>query len=307
MLTVLTGDNIFALEAELANLTAAYLKEQDDLGLERLDGQAGAEAVRGALTSAPFLAERKLVILREPGASKEIQDQAEQLFGDIAGTTDVIIVEPKFDKRSNYYKYLKKHADFHEFPQLDPAGLARWLVETAKEQGGSLGSADARYLVERVGTDQELLSHELEKLLLYDPRLTKQNIDLLTDPAPQSTVFQLLEAAFAGDRRRALRLYSEQRAQNVEPPQIIAMLAWQLNVLAVIKTAGDRTPDEIAKQSRLNPYVVRKSLGIARRLSLASLKRLINDLLRIDMGIKRTGMNADEALQHYLLGLHNIS
>ncbi len=51
---------------------------------------------------------------------------------DIPETTDVVMVEPKFDKRLNYYKFLKKHADFREFTEPDAAGLARWLVEAAK-------------------------------------------------------------------------------------------------------------------------------------------------------------------------------
>ncbi len=105
--------------------------------------------------------------------------------------------------------------------------------------------------------------------MLYDSKITRRTIDLLTDPAPQSTVFQLLEAAFAGDRRRASELYADQRAQSVEPPQIIAMLAWQLHVLAVIKTAGDRSPRAIAKEAGINPFVIRKSQGIVSKMSLA--------------------------------------
>ncbi|MGC1177308.1 MAG: hypothetical protein WA843_04520, partial [Candidatus Saccharimonadales bacterium] len=167
----------------------------------------------------------------------------------------------------------------------------------------SLSTADARYLVERVGVNQQLVSNELEKLLLYDATISRKTIELLTDPAPQSTIFQLLEAAFAGNTKTVLKLYAEQRAQKVEPPQIIAMLAWQLHVLAIIKTAGDRSTDQIAQEARLNPFVVRKSQGIARSLSLADLKNLIADLLKIDIVTKRTTTDPDEALQHYLLKL----
>ncbi len=134
-------------------------------------------------------------------------------------------------------------------------------------------------------------------------RLIASTIDLLTEPAPQSTIFQLLEAAFAGRTRTALKLYAEQRAQKVEPAQIIAMLAWQLHVLAVIKTAGDKTSDQIAREAKLNPFVVRKSQNIARDLTLAELKKLISDLLKIDVAMKRTAIDADEALQHYLMTL----
>jgi DNA polymerase-3 subunit delta len=186
---------------------------------------------------------------------------------------------------------------------MDQHGLASWLTAEAKQKDGSLSLADARYLVERVGSNQQLLSNELEKLLLYDSKIDRRTIDLLTDPAPQSTIFQLLEAAFAGHAKTVLKLYAEQRAQKVEPAQVIAMLTWQLHVLAIVKAAGDRSVDTIAKEAKLNPFVIRKSQGIARKLSLSELKELINELLKIDVAMKRTAMDADDALQHYLLKL----
>ncbi len=302
MIITLTGENSFGLQRELRQLTGAFTAEHDDLALERLDGQeASFEKISEALTGLPFLAARKMVVLREPGNNKKFAEQIEQILGDVPETTDVIIVEPKLDKRLSYYKFLKKQTDFHEFPELDLGGLARWLTEAAKTGGGSLGSGDARYLAERAGANQQLLANELEKLLLYDSKITRRTIDLLTEPTPQSTIFHLLEAAFAGRQGRAMELYTEQRALKVEPAQIIAMLAWQLNILAIIKTAGDRGPDQIAKEAKINPFVVRKSQNSARGLSLAQLKRMINDLLAIDVKTKSTNLDPDEALRHYLL------
>jgi DNA polymerase-3 subunit delta len=304
MTVTLTGENSFGLQQELRQLVDDFVAEHGDLALERIDGEtADLARLSEALTSLPFLAARKMVVLRAPGTNKQLQEQAEQLFTDVPETTDVIIVEPKLDKRLSYYKFLKKETDFREFPELDVGGMARWLADAARDRGSSLSLNDARYLVERVGTGQQLLSNELEKLLLHNPQITRQTIDALTDATPQSTIFQLLEVAFAGNRQRALKLYAEQRAQSVEPIQIIAMLAWQLHVLAVIKTASDRDADTIAREAKLNPFVVRKSQGIARGLTLIKLKQLVSDLLKIDMQAKRTSIDTDEALQHYLLAI----
>jgi DNA polymerase III subunit delta len=304
MIVTLTGENSFALQQELRRRVDAFADARGDLALERLDGEtADAGRVQEALTSLPFLSDKKMVVLRDLSTNKRLAEQAEQLLGDVPETTDVILVEAKLDKRLAYYKFLKKETDFHDFPVLDAGGLARWLTAAARQQGGSLSPADARYLIERVGSDQQLLANELDKLLLRGPAITRAAIDSLTEATPQSTIFQLLDAAFAGNSRQALRLYAEQRAQSVEPIQIIAMLAWQLHVLAVVKTAGDRTAEAIAKESRINPFVVRKSQAITRTLSLGQLKRLIAELLRIDTQSKRTNIDTDEALQHYLLTL----
>jgi len=304
MIVVLTGENSFGLKVRLDKLVAAFLAEHDEFGLERIDGEETEfPKLAEALTSLPFLAAKKMIVLRRPSANKEFAEKAEELLSNLPETTDVIIVEPKLDKRLSYYKFLKKSTDFREFLELDSGGLAKWLSDEAKAREGRLSQSDAQYLVERVGANQQLLSNELEKLLLYDTAISRQTIDLLTEATPQSTIFALLESAFGGNATRTLQIYKEQRAMKVEPPQIIAMLAWQLHVLALIKTAGDRSASDIASQAKLSPFVVQKSQNIARKLSLSELKVLVSDLLSIDARSKRQNLDSDEALQNYLLKL----
>lgn len=304
MIVTLNGENSYGLQTALRQFVDKFVKEHDDLALERIDcEEAEFSQIKEALTSMPFLASKKMVVLRAPSTNKQFVEAAEQLLSEIPETTDVILVEPKLDKRQSYYKYLKKSTDFREFPELDINGIAKWLVDEAKTRKGAISFGDARYLAERVGTDQQLLYNELEKLILYEPKISRQTIDLLTDPSPQSTIFQLLDSAFAGNTKKAIALYNEQRAMKVEPVQIISMLSWQLNTLAIVKTAGGKPSQEIARDAKLNPFVVQKSQGIASKLSLADLKTLVKDLLKIDVDSKRTNLDVDEALHHYILRL----
>jgi DNA polymerase-3 subunit delta len=304
MIVTLTGTNDFARSAELRKLVTAFVAEHTDMGLERLDGdEHDAARMRESTSAMPFLTARKMVVLREPGKQKAFAEHITDVLQDAADTTDLIIVEPKLDKRMAYYKTLKKETDFRELNELDAGGLARWAGEYAKARGGTLAAGDARGLVDRIGANQQLLQQELDKLLAYDLNVTHQNIGLLTEATPQSTVFELLDAAFAGRTKRAFELYREQRALKVEPQAIIAMLAWQLHVLAVIKTAGARSAEDIARAAKLNPYVVRKSQALARGLSLSALKAKIAALLELDLNLKTKSMDADEALQLYLLTL----
>lgn len=302
MVTVLTGDNTFALRSAIDARVSEFIAEYGDIAVERLDGEeASFERLQKSLQSSPFLAARKLVILRNPSVNKQFAEQIEKLLTSLPETTDVLMVDPKIDKRSSYYKFLKKATDLHEFAELDEGGLACWLVEAAQRQGGNLRPADARLLVERVGASQQSLANELDKLLLYSSSITRDTIELLTEATPQSKIFDLLEAAFAGNTRRAIELYCDQRAQKVDPSQIIAMLAWQLKIVALIKTAGDRSGSDIARDAKLSPYTVGKGQSIADRLPLARLKQLIHELVTIDARSKRERIDLDEAMQNYLL------
>ena len=304
MIITLTGPNDFARRTELDKIMAAFIAEHSDMAVERLDGEeASADRLRESLQSLPFLSARKLVVLREPGKQKLFAEQIAELLKGVAETTDVILYEPKLDKRGTYYKTLKKATDFREFGDLDAVGLAKWASGYAQEKGGTLGASEARLLVDRIGPNQQMLESELDKLLAYDEHITRATIELLTERTPQSTVFELLDAAFAGKAERTCELYREQRALKVEPQAIIAMLAWQLHALALVKAAGSRPADEIARTAKLNPYVVRKTQALTRQLSLERIKMLVQELLDLDMRLKRTSVDADDALQLYLLRL----
>lgn len=306
MIVTLTGPNDFLRKAELKKLVGDFVAEHTDMAVERLDGEEyDAARMRESVSALPFLTSRKLVVLYEPGKQKAFAENIEAILQGAAETTDLIIVEPKLDKRLAYYKTLKKATDFREFGDLDAAGLARWAEDYVKTLGASLSAGDARLLIDRVGPNQQLLRQELDKLAAYDPKITKATVELLTEPTPQSTVFELLDAAFAGNTKRAMALYREQRALKVEPQAIIAMLAWQLHVLALVKTAAKKSVDDIASGARLNPFVVRKSQGLAHGLSLERLKTMIQELLDLDLTLKTVTLDADEALQLYLLKLSN--
>lgn len=304
MIISLVGSNQFLLKAELDKIAGEFKRKHGDLALERVDcAESDYEKIQESLTSLPFLATKKMVILRDPAANKQFVDNAEKLLAELPETTEVIIYQPKTDKRSNFYKLLKKETDLREFEEMDTSELTNWLLSKTSEEGGSISLGDAKYLIERVGGTQQVLANELDKLLLYDKNILRSHVDLLTDPTPQSTIFELLETAFAGNTKKTLKLYEDQRSQRVEPQQIIAMLAWQLHVLAVVKTSKDKPVNEIAKNAKLNPFVVRKSQSITRYLSLEQIRKLVQNLLKIDARMKSENIDADEALKNYLLGL----
>jgi DNA polymerase III delta subunit len=158
-------------------------------------------------------------------------------------------------------------------------------------------------LIERVGADQLLLSNELEKLALYDNKITQQTIDLLTTESLQSTTFQLLEAAFAKKPKLATKLYDQQRLQKIEPQAILGLLAWQLQALAIVIEAGNRSVSEIAASSSLKPYTINKTKAIARGMNRAKIKQLIDKLVEIDRLHKTQSINLDAALTGYIIEL----
>lgn len=302
MIRIISGENSFEIARFINETVTKFAAKNGDLAIERIDGEeAEYPRLQEALQGLPFLSSEKLVILRQPSKNKQYVEKYEILLADLPETNEIIIVEPKLDKRSGYYKYLKKQPNFIEYSILDANALSKWVTHEVQLAKGVISQADARILVDRVGLKQQFLAHEIDKLLLYDPHVTRESIEMLTEKNPQSTVFELLESAFAGNVPRTIGLYAEQRALKVEPPQIVALLTWQLHILALITAAGNKSADNIAADAKLSPYVVRKSMGIAQRLSFSKVKALMHELLQIDIKSKSEALDSDEVLQNYLL------
>jgi len=302
MIITLTGENDVLRQKALKQIAAEY----DDMAIERLDGEdVSYERMHEAAQSLPFLVDKKLVILRTPSANKEFTEQFEKLVGDIPDTNDVVLVEPRPDKRLSYYKQLQKYTDFREFALLDSNGLATWLTNYAKEQGGSLGANDARILIDRAGLNQLTLQHEVDKLLAYDPKITRANVELLTERTPHGNAFAMLDAALTGNTKKAIELYDEQRAGQVEWQVIFGAMVWQLHLLAIVKAAGQKTAGAVAKEAKLNPYAVEKAQNLVRSISLEKLRALITALREFDVRFKTESLDADETLRYYLLKLAN--
>lgn len=302
--TALTGKNSFALQAALKDKVNAFVDANGDLALETIDlEEQEVSALAAALSSPGFLSPQKMVVVHSPSKNKQFIEGFEKVLEEVADGVEVLAVDPQVDKRTAWYKWLKKHADLHESADLDERGLVAWACDYAKDGGGELSRADARVLVQRIGTNQRLLANELDKLLAYDPKITKKTIELLCEPLPQSSVFDLLEAALAGNKKRVTELFDEQRRARVEPQAIMGLIGWQMHVLAIVATAGDRSSSEIAKAAKLNPFVVQKSMPLAKKRGPAAIKQLVQQATGLDMRLKSTSVNAHDAVLNFLLAM----
>ncbi len=298
MIYFLAGDNQFEVKLALSKFINDFTLKHGDLAVERIDAEeASADTIIESALSLPFLSPAKLVIVSN-ASNKELLEKLVEV--DLPDAVTVIVLVPKPDKRASYYKKISKHSNFKLFTKDNVQNLPRWVVDYAKNQAGVISLADARYLIDRVGSDQLLLGNEVDKLILFNSHVNKDSINDLTEPTPQSTVFQLLEYAFAGQAIEAETIYKEQRSQKVEPQLIIGMIAWQLHLLALIKSAGNKPANVIAKEAKINPYVVQKSQNLARKLTVKQIKKLVKDALDLDVTLKTQKVDADQAMLIYL-------
>jgi DNA polymerase-3 subunit delta len=303
MLVTLSGDNDYLIKQELSTIVSDFKKANGDLAIESFESDSELSAINEAINNVNLLSPDKLIILRQLSDNKDFVGQIDKILEGLPSGTNLVLVEPNLDKRLSIYKTLVKLTDLKAFTSLKDNDELRWVVKYATDNKAKITNQDARHLIDRAGNNQLKLAHEIDKLLLYDSNITKETIDLLVEDNYQNNIFQLIDAAFSNKLNSALSILGNLRSQKIEPPQIIAMLAWQLNIISIIKYAGNKEPAEIAKDSKQNPFVINKNRAVANKISLDKLKRIANQLFTIDLSSKTNKTDVDEALLNFILEL----
>jgi DNA polymerase III subunit delta len=297
VILTLTGDNSYAAARAERQLVDAFLAKHGANGIERVDAE-GLEPVRlpDLLQGATLFAPVRLVILKNVSANKAIQEPLAEALAHAASDTTVVIADAHLDKRTKLYKFLKSTTDFREFPALDEHKLTAWVQQVVSEAGASVSKTDAQHLVQRVGYDQWRLHHEIEKLVSYQDDITRGVIDSLVEPSPEGNAFELLDAALAGNTAKVSSIVAALKTEE-DPYKLFGLLASQVHALAVTAAAGGRSPDVIAKDAGLHPFVVRKTQPIARKLGIPRVQRIAREVADCDWHLKSTGADPWQLLE----------
>jgi DNA polymerase-3 subunit delta len=166
----LYGDDDFQkADAERRLVEAAVDPATRDFNLEQRRGaELGADAVDALLSTPPMLAERRVVVVRDPAAmKKDARAVLDRYLARPASDTVLVLVAPagaKTDKKLQD----GAGAGAFDFAPLTDERLPRWIAHHAQHALGVTLTPDAaRLLQAAVGNDLHLLSAELDKLASY--------------------------------------------------------------------------------------------------------------------------------------------
>ncbi|QGP92482.1 putative protein YqeN [Neomoorella glycerini] len=287
------GNESYLLERALKTLREKLVPaEAAAFDYQELDGrELSAGKIVLLATTLPALAPRRLVVVKDPAA--EILKAGE---GDLlaylenpAPTTCLALaVNGSIDKRLKLVKLIQQTGRVVEFLPLKAAELEKWLQREAREQGYNLHPAAARALAQAGGGDLRLARNELYKVMTYTGQpgtITPSDVEALVPAAAaEATIFQLVDAL--GNRNATLAINSLRRLleKGEAPLSILAMLARQLRLIYQYHLAADK--GELAARLGVKPFVVQKVAAQARNFSLPAAGRALEELLKVDTGIK---------------------
>lgn len=307
MVEVFYGKNSYALRQAVNQRLEQFIAKYGNLNIERIDAEfVEYQQIVNSVEGYNLLADAKLVILDHPSRNNQFVANFQAILDRLPESNQLLIIESRLDERSSYYKDLNNIKKFHQFTEMQSASLPNWVIDQTKSYGGQISLTDARYLIERIGADQMMLNNEIRKLISYNSNINIQSIDLLTEATPQSTIFSLIDHILAGRLTEALKLYDDQRAQNVETTAITGMLAWQLHILAILQYSADLSDKQIAANNQLNPFVVSKSRAVSKKISRHQLKKIVSLALDCDFQSKTKSVDSDQLMRQLIIDIYQI-
>jgi DNA polymerase-3 subunit delta len=304
---LLAGDEPLLRDESLAAIRAAVLGEAaNDFDFERLEGErAGAGRLLDALRVLPVLAERRLVVLREPEARKGRSEGLVEALADAVRElarqrkTVLAVVAAKIDRRSAWVRAFAEPAALVACdPPKGTKAVAAFAAQQARRRGIQLAPGAAEALAEAVGPQLLRLASELEKAaLLAGPgqRVTREHVLESVSAVAEEKIWELTDATFEGRSADALAALARLLGGGVPAPVVLGALASQLRKLA--RARAGQTPAG-------HPMVVRRIEAQARRQSLARLLAGLRAAEEADERLKGRGSLPGElVLERLVLGL----
>ncbi len=318
MIYFLYGDQPTMINKKIKTIAKESLLEQDELSLVRFDGND--TLVQDVIDECDYLPlgyDHKVVVLFNAyfllkGKSKnkiESEQNYDKLVNYIKNPnpqTEFIITVNSLDidDKNEIVKLLKENASIliAKFPEKEE--FHRYIYQyVTKRLKVSIDNDAVRELADRCDGDVALMQNNADKLALYTDKITYNDVcDLVVRPLEDNT-FQLFNFLVDSQKQKALNLYRDLKAQNVEPVVLISQLEGQfrlLNEVAYLAKQG-QSDDEIATELSIKPVRARIIKKSVYKVSETTLHKTLEDLYQLDLQIKSGLVDRFYAFELFLI------
>jgi DNA polymerase-3 subunit delta len=279
---LICGDDDAKIDAWRARVRRRAEDERGPGGLEAFDARASEPSeIVAALTALTFDPGARYVLVDDVGAWKAPElEPLTKILADMPPDTVLVAIA-----RGKALKQLCKAVEgaggeVREYAAPKPWELPKWLVGRGQDLGIQIDGEAAKELVGVVGSSQQRLSRELEKIgLAIHPRtnVTTADVDELAarDAAPQA--YDLADALVAGDLKATLALAEELESHGERPGRLVFPVVRRLREVHRAASLLDQGVPEskVGEALKAPPWLVKKTVARAKKADRAALERAI--------------------------------
>jgi len=258
-------------------------------------------ALAAATDALSLFASRRLIELRigTPTLGQEGSAAVRRFCDRATPDTVLLIVAPKLDRKDLKAKWVQEVDRVGALVQVWPLEgqrLVGWLEERLRGAGFQPDPGVAALLAARVEGNLLAAVQEVEKLrLLRDPGpLDEAGLLAAICDNARFDLFDLTDAALAGDRARVARVIAGLAGEGTAPPLVLWVLARELRMLVGAAFARDQgqDPARVLAEQRVPESRQAGILRALRRLRLTALQALLRRCADADRAIK--GLSPDD-------------
>lgn len=320
MILFLYGEDTYRSKKKLDEIRAKFTRDIDpsNLNLQELDGEkADLGEVRAAVSAAPFLAKKRMLVLTDAivNASKKEAEALAELLDAVPEETILVVRErtgaadledaPAFEK-------LKGGKFYPEFRPLGPKELQAWILAESEARGVEFFKDALTAYLPVAGTDAWKIAGELDALAATarangSGQITVESVRSLANLQTEQSVFDFLDAV--GTRRADLALTQLDRLLEQGESEVMLLSRLQahmrgLLVAADLSMLGQATKERLAREIGVHPFAAAKLVSQSRYFKPQELERLYVKLIDADEQLKRGGWpKARAALDLFLAEL----
>ncbi|MEM1282592.1 MAG: DNA polymerase III subunit delta, partial [Chlamydiota bacterium] len=233
---------------------------------------------------------KRLVILKNADKLKKTTLQTlSEYFSKTNPQVHLILTASAVDKRTSFYKTAELSGVILDIPEEKPwmreKTVQRWLREKVYQDGKQVEPRACELLMQQIGTDQDLLVQELNKLYCYigeRPIITYEDVCAISSNVNVDDIWKLGEAIFHFNVSVALEVFKALLDDGAPFLTLLRQLRSQFQSSFQICTilACGKGRDEVSKQfPYLTPHLLNKKLQVAQGYGIARFKE---GLLTID-------------------------
>lgn len=307
MILFLYGKDNFRSRQQMNKMVAKFRADRDPSQLNVIIGNiesGNPHALIEEIHAAPFLAEKRMVVIKGLLASKEKKLQEmilnELKAGTIPASTIVLFWEEAEEFKSTnlvkeLFSLLKEEKYAQRFDILSGARLSEFIEEQVQEKGAKMQREAVNYLSQNSKNDLWFVCSTLDELVAFcDGReITLSDVKVFVPERFDDNIFNLVDAIVAGQGAKVFQMLEEQYKKGEDAMFVFSMLIRQFRILVLIRDvldrSGGRMPEGLAKEMGIHPFVLKKSTPYAQRYTTDELKRIYSSLLELDRKTKMGG------------------
>ena len=201
-------------------------------------------ALSASSSNLSLFAEKRIIELRIPTGKpgREGSQAIAELVDQLGPEVMLIVSAPKLDRSSTAAKWAKALDSRGVHLQVWPIGpreLPGWVAARMRAVGLKPDHGAAGLIADRVEGNLLAANQEIEKLrlLLGEGPVSEEDVAVAVADSSRYDVYKLVDAALAGDPKRALRILGGLRAEGLEPVIVFWALGRELRTLAALSDA----------------------------------------------------------------------